>query len=264
MFAERIQRIVFILALNAVAGAFVFASAAEATPQAAQEKSPAQLDWEAKLGPNQVGQPGFGFVVEDPNLPRVLLIGDSISIGYTDATRALLQGKANVLRIPTNGGPTSRGLEFLSQWLGNGKWDVIHFNWGLHDLKRLKDGKMDISAEWQVSAEQYEKNLDTLVQQLKATGARLIWASTTPVPEGANGRITGDEVKANAIAEGIMKKYGVPIDDLYARVLPVLSQKQNPRDVHFTKEGSAFLAEAVAANITQALDAPSWPPAPQK
>ena len=240
------------------------AGAAEPAAQAPQVKSQAQLDWEAKLGPNQVGQPGFDFVVEEPSLPRVLLIGDSISIGYTNATRALLQGKANVLRIPANGGPTSRGLEFLGQWLGTGKWDVIHFNWGLHDLKRLKDGKMDITAEWQVSEEQYAKNLETLVQQLKATGARLIWASTTPVPEGANGRMMGDEVKTNAIAEGIMKKHGIPIDDLYGHVFPVLSQNQRPRDVHFTEEGSAFLAKAVAASITQALESSVWPPAVQK
>src|SRR2546430_2696439 len=81
-------------------------------------------------------------ITDDPKLPRVLLIGDSISIGYTIPTRELLKGKANLHRIPANGGSTKDGLANIDKWLGTGKWDVIHFNWGLHDLKHWKDGKM--------------------------------------------------------------------------------------------------------------------------
>ena len=54
-------------------------------------------------------------------LPRVLIIGDSISIGYTLPTRELLKGKVNVHRISTNGGPTIRGLVQIDSWLGSGK-----------------------------------------------------------------------------------------------------------------------------------------------
>ena len=95
--------------------------------------------------------PAFAPVTDDPKLPRVLLVGDSISIGYTLPVRKLLEGKANVHRIPENGGPTSNGTAKIDKWI-EGKWDVIHFNWGLHDLK-LVDGKH------QVSLEDYEKNL---------------------------------------------------------------------------------------------------------
>jgi hypothetical protein len=78
--------------------------------------------------------------IEDvAGLPRVLLIGDSISIGYTLDVREMLKGKANVHRIPTNGGPTTNGLKSIKAWLGDSKWDVIHFNWGLHDLKYIQD-----------------------------------------------------------------------------------------------------------------------------
>ena len=49
--------------------------------------------------------------IEDVSgLPRVLLIGDSISMGYTVPVRELLKGKANVHHPPTNCGPTTRGL----------------------------------------------------------------------------------------------------------------------------------------------------------
>ena len=64
-------------------------------------------------------------VTDDPKLPRVLLIGDSISIGYTLPTREFLKGKANLHRIPANGGPTTRGLASIDAWIGESKWDNI-------------------------------------------------------------------------------------------------------------------------------------------
>src|SRR5690349_10564102 len=69
-------------------------------------------------------------IPDKPGLPRVFIIGDSISMGYTAPVRELLMDKANVHRIPANGGPTIRTLENIEKWLGDGKWDVIHFNWG--------------------------------------------------------------------------------------------------------------------------------------
>jgi len=147
------------------------------------------------------GKGPFAPVQDKPGLPRVLLIGDSISIGYTLPVRKLLAGKANVHRAPTNCGPTTRGLAQLDKWLGNGKWNVIHFNWGLHDLKYMDDRGRLVPVEkghQQVPIEQYAKNLEELVKRLKKTGAKLIWASTTPVPEGATGRVKGDEVRYNA------------------------------------------------------------------
>ena len=98
-------------------------------------------------GKSAARNPAFQQVVDDPRLPRVLLVGDSISIGYTLPVRNLLQGKANVHRIPENGGPTTNGLAKLSAWLGNGKWDVIHFNFGLHDLKLITAGQRRIELD---------------------------------------------------------------------------------------------------------------------
>ncbi|MEP4681789.1 MAG: SGNH/GDSL hydrolase family protein, partial [Rhodopirellula bahusiensis] len=129
----------------------------------------------------------------DPTLPNVLLIGDSISIGYMLDTRRALAGKANVFRPGTNCGPTTRGLEQLDSWLGDRKWDVIHFNFGLHDLKfmgpngkNLADPKLPTSKR-QVPLDEYVANLETIAKKLKATGATVIWRETTPVPEGAGG-----------------------------------------------------------------------------
>jgi len=120
----------WILAVVASASFVVLAGLAQARQAMALAKKPAKKPAPAKKGP-------MAPIKDVEGLPRVLLIGDSISIGYTLDTRKLLAGKVNVHRIPTNGGPTSRGLESLDEWLGKGKWDVIHFNWGLHDLKYM-------------------------------------------------------------------------------------------------------------------------------
>jgi len=193
--------------------------------------------------------PAMARIEDDPKLPRVLLIGDSISIGYTLPVRSLLAGRANVHRIPANGGPTTNGLAHVEEWLGTNRWHVIHFNWGLHDLKILSDGRH------MVPIDQYEKNLEELVRRLQKTGAKLIWASTTPVPEGKLGplRKPGDEIAYNVAAMRVMEKNGVSLNDLYAFALPQLAKIQSPANVHFTSDGSAVLAEPVAKAISTAL-----------
>jgi hypothetical protein len=202
----------------------------------------------SKKGPNPV----LVEITDDPSLPRVLLIGDSISMGYTLPTRKLLAGKANLHRLPANGGPTINGLAHLTEWLGSGKWDVIHFNWGLHDLRYMDDGKL------QVPLPEYEKNLRELVKQLKATGAKLIWAATTPVPAGDLKplRKNEDVIAYNDVARKIMEENQVAIDDLYAFVLPRMDQIQLPANVHFKPEGYEELAGQVAASIEAVLGPP--------
>lgn len=194
--------------------------------------------------------PAFEPVKDDPKLPRVLLIGDSISIGYTLPTRTLLEGVANVHRIAENGGPTINGVKKIDTWLGDGKWDVIHFNWGLHDIKLDKEGKH------QVPIDAYEKNLRELVKKMKATKAKLIWASTTPVPEGKLNppRKDADVVAFNAVARKIMEENGVAIDDLYEFARPKLEKIQLKENVHFTKDGSKVLAEEVTKHIKKSLE----------
>jgi acyl-CoA thioesterase-1 len=192
-----------------------------------------------------------------PGLPRALVIGDSISIGYTLPLREALQGKANVHRPAVNCGPSSRGVESIDQWLGDGKWDVIHFNFGLHDVRYFDDQAKATDAgkgHRQVSDSDYEKNLELLVARMKKTGAKLIFATTTPVPPGSAGRIQGEEKKYNEIALRVMQKNGVTIDDLYSYCQPQLAEIQLPNNnVHFKPEGYKQLADQVAASILKSL-----------
>ena len=195
---------------------------------------------------------------DQPGLPRALLIGDSISIGYTIPVRKLLKGKVNLHRIPTNGGPTIKGLEQIDAWIGKKKWDVIHFNWGLHDLKYMGPNGENLfpkekGGEVQVALLEYEKNLERLVSRLNKTGAKLIWRNTTPIPPGSRGRYVGDSIRYNSAASRVMIRHGIPTHDLFTMSRERMKEIMRPANVHYTEEGSKVLAESVAEVILEAL-----------
>jgi lysophospholipase L1-like esterase len=178
----------------------------------------------------------WDFVQDVPGLPRVLLIGDSVSRGYTQAVRQALAGKANIHRAPANCGPTASGLRNLEVWLGDGRWDVIHFNFGIHDRN--------------TPVQDYLSRLETIVKRLQATGARLIWASTTPIPDDpAKKQSAASIVERNAAAAGLMAKHGIAINDLFTAISPRLAELQNPNDVHFNAAGYDFLGARVAEAV---------------
>ncbi|MDD4872354.1 MAG: SGNH/GDSL hydrolase family protein [Kiritimatiellae bacterium] len=182
----------------------------------------------------------WDFVQDDPKLPRVLLIGDSVSRGYTQAVRKAMAGKANVHRAPANCGPTSTGLKKIDVWLGDGKWDVIHFNFGIHDRA--------------TPIADYTQRLELLIERMKKTGAKIIWASTTPIPDNpATKQTAASIIERNQVAAEIIKKHGVVIDDLFTFITPHLAKVQNPNDVHFNGEGYDLLGKQVAESITAVL-----------
>ena len=194
------------------------------------------------------------------DLPKAFIIGDSISIGYTPEVVASLQDQVFVSRAKANCGDTSRGLAALDDWLGNTDWDVIHFNWGLHDLCYRSDkskivGNRDkINGKQSVPLTQYIQNLEKIVARLKKSGAKLIWATTTKVPKGEPGRFAGDEIKYNQAAKKIMLKHGVIINDLHKLSSSMDASFFRKRgDVHFTPQGSGLLGKQVSAQITRVL-----------
>jgi acyl-CoA thioesterase-1 len=197
-------------------------------------------------------------IEEVKNLPHALIIGDSISIGYTLPTRALLKGKVNLHRIPTNGGPTTKGIAEIEKWLGKKKWDLIHFNWGLHDLKYMgKDGTNLVPKEKggvvQVPLAEYEKNLEKLVIRMKKSAKQIVWRNTTPIPPGSKARYVGDSVKYNQAANRIMKKHGIPTLDLFTPSKKNMKDWMRKADVHYYAHGSQALAELVAEDILKRL-----------
>ncbi|MDT8390709.1 MAG: SGNH/GDSL hydrolase family protein [Lentisphaeria bacterium] len=194
------------------------------------------------------------------DLPMVLLVGDSISCGYTEPVMELLRDVCNVRRAPDNCGDTRCGLDKLDDWLGETDWDLIHFNWGLHDLchrhpsSTVYGNRDKINGPVSVPIEEYADNLDQLVRRLSARAPKLIWASTTFVPPNEAGRFQGDDRRYNEVAADIMRRHGIPVNDLHALTAAFdPSLFTCPGDVHFSDAGTRLIAKQVASSIRMRL-----------
>ncbi|MHC4247891.1 MAG: SGNH/GDSL hydrolase family protein [Planctomycetota bacterium] len=199
---------------------------------------------------------------DDPALPRYLFIGDSISGNYGPGLREAVRGKLNAHHPPTNCGPSGKGRGRARMWLGDyskrGRhWDAISFNFGHWDAGNTK--------------EVYQENLEAVIAQLKRTGAKLVWVTTCPVP---NGYAPAGELKADGKAPGrtagVMRKYLNPWaaeviahhpeittcdqwrfvkdreDDLY-------KEWWAGRNVHFKGEPAAALGRMLAEHVLKVL-----------
>jgi lysophospholipase L1-like esterase len=180
-------------------------------------------------------------------LPRVLLIGDSIARGYYPGVADRLKGKAVVARLATSkslGDPAL--LDEVRLVLGQARFDVVHFNNGLHGFGYTED--------------QYAKALPELVAAIRkgAPAAKLVWATTTPVrqpdqPDALSPK-TDRVVARNKLADGVMEKVSVPIDDLFALA------RDHPEWVgrdgtHLNPKGTEALADQVAKTVSGLLPA---------
>jgi lysophospholipase L1-like esterase/dienelactone hydrolase len=197
-------------------------------------------------------------------LPRIVLIGDSIRLGYAPLVAKRLEGKAVVVSAKDNGGDSANVLKNLDAWAVQEKPDLVHFNAGLHDLKRFKkDGK------YQVDPEQYERDLKGIVSRLrKDTSATIIYADTTPIHDerhakrGADfDRTEADVQRYNKTAVGVMKAAGIPVDDLHGIVVQHGADKLlGPDGTHYTKEANEILADAVTDCLLRHLTIRKYQP----
>ncbi|UMB53318.1 SGNH/GDSL hydrolase family protein [Lutibacter sp. A64] len=213
--------------------------------------------------------PAFKYVNPKKELLNVLIYGDSISIGYTPIVRVTLSEKANVFRIYANGESSDKFISYVEKmkktmfqpslkggW--NFEWDVIHFNVGLHDLKYLSAGKLDKkNGEVVNNIEEYKTNLDKICTYLteEYPKAKLIFATTTAVPRGANGRFVGDSVKYNKAAKEVVARYpSILINDLYGFTKPNSSKWYvKPGNVHYNNLGKTEQGKHVAKVIAENL-----------
>lgn len=184
--------------------------------------------------------------------PTVLLLGDSIRMGYQPYVRQEL-GASFDLSGPAENCATSRNLlANLDRWALERPASIIHLNAGLHDLRY--DPGRDAPV---VSMDEYESNVRTILSRLRdRTDARLIWATTTPVHEKLHAeqklsrRRESDVTSYNAIATRVGRELDVELDDLCAAVLAHGPDALWSGDgVHFSDAGSRFLGAQVARAI---------------
>jgi len=180
----------------------------------------------------------------DDSLPRVLLIGNSITEGYAPGVTKILEGRAYVCRITS--------AQFLSDpfyhativnVLRHFKFDVIHFNNGMHG--------------WRHSEEEYRKAFMPFVKLIKkhAPKARLVWANTTPLKDTtavkfgvpSNQRV----VERNRIAVSLIKNKSIVVNDLYT--LMAGHPEYHSDNIHFNEQAKALQAAQVAGIIEKLL-----------
>ncbi|MEL7496380.1 MAG: sialate O-acetylesterase [Planctomycetota bacterium] len=195
---------------------------------------------------------------------RVLILGDSISMGYTPFVKELLGPAVEVYRPKENCQGTDHGIKNIDRWLkqDGGNWDVIHFNFGLHDLKHVKadTGKNSNSFDdpLQSGPDDYRSQMKSIVEKLVATDAKLILCTTTPVPEGVKpARDPASPQLYNTLAKEVCVEVGgskkIVVNDLYQFANDRLETIQRPKNVHFSKDGSKLMAAEVAKKIRAAL-----------
>ena len=184
-------------------------------------------------------------------MKAIVLIGDSIRVGYQEKVREQLADYAHVRAPEVNGGDSDKVLAHLDEWVLSRRVDVVHINCGLHDIKR---SEQDATA---VPLSRYTENLRSILTRLKAeTEAIVVWASTTPVNQERHHNIKGfdrfeaDVVTYNAAASEICREFGVAVNDLFSLINSAGRDDLLSEDgVHFKPEGYALLGENVAACI---------------
>ena len=193
--------------------------------------------------------------------PRILIIGDSISIGYTPYVKEYFEGKAIVEHNPGNAGDTGRGLKNIRDYIGDGRWDIIVFNWGLWDLcyrhpkSELYGNRDKVNGTITFSVDEYRSNLDSIVQILKSdTDARLIFVTTSYVPENEAGRFKKDPKIYNKAAKKVMRDHSVPVYDIYKKTRFIhKSYGVGKDDVHYTEKGNQLLAELIIDQLEEEI-----------
>ncbi|MEX2680065.1 MAG: SGNH/GDSL hydrolase family protein [Candidatus Sigynarchaeota archaeon] len=185
-------------------------------------------------------------------LPRILLIGDSIRMRYAPIVAKALKNVAKVVIIRENCEDSAKVRENVQRWLQqaeSSKLRVVHFNSGLHDIKRAYG-----SERRQQPLETYVENLRQIVALLRAgSSARLVWATTTPViferhhaTKGFD-RFEEDVIEYNKASLALMEEMGIPVNDLYDVIMRYGKERAISNDgVHMTGEGNRELAAAVA------------------
>jgi lysophospholipase L1-like esterase len=191
---------------------------------------------------------------------RVILIGDSIRMGYQETVRQQLRGVAEVWGPDQNGGDSHNVLEHLDEWALSRPAEVIQLNCGLHDIKKPFD-----TGRAQVPLDEYRDNLRGIFSRLREGFAgHLVWATTTPVDEDLHHRNKGfdrfaaDVAAYNAASLALAAEFGLLVNDLYSAMAEAgPAAHLSPDGVHFTAAGSELLGAAVAAFLRPLLSGPA-------
>lgn len=186
-------------------------------------------------------------------MEQVVLIGDSIRMGYQPYVERELAGDASVWGPEENGGTSANVLSHLDEWVISRDPEVVHINTGLHDIRRPIGQPRNV-----VGRDEHVRNVREIVTLVREqTKARLIWALTTPVDEDRHNKVHGDMgdfqrysedvLTYNQAARDLLGSLEVETNDLFGVVVAAGVEGLLTEDgVHFTAQGYAMLGKAVA------------------
>ena len=181
----------------------------------------------------------------DDRREDILIVGDSISIGYTPTIRENFP-QYEVVHNPCNGRTSVKGLAYLEEWASlRPRWKLITLNHGLWDIVPF----------YEVSHRDYKAALKIIGKKYLSVADHVIFFTTTYVPPGTENRNNQDVIIYNEVAKDVMKELGIPVYDLYATSLQIPNEHLAPNDVHFTPKGYEHLGKAVTAAIRTELKA---------
>ena len=179
------------------------------------------------------------------DLPRVLMIGDSICNGYRDYTQKELEGKVYVDQLVS-----SRALDQEYYWkqlelpFMEQKYDLILFNFGLHGFH--------------IGFEDYGKGLEKLADFLKTKSSNLCFVLTTPMDYMSGDKtaieINAKVIKRNEVAKKVMSEKGIKIFDLYTPIDGKSDIRAGNKDYyHYNEAGKKYQAKIVSEKIIELL-----------
>jgi len=198
--------------------------------------------------------------MEGAVLPKVVLLGDSIRMGYRDFAERELKGRATIWAPEENCRTSDYIIYHLHAWIRQQQPDLVHMNAGLHDIRTLSYHAK--AGETIVKPGHYRDNLETIFKWVREeVGCKIIWATTTPVIDekvkarkGSFTRYDADVRHINRIALQAARKYHVPINDLYTFAREEIGEAGMKKDgVHFREEASEMLGIKVAERILEVL-----------
>ncbi|MBO4344759.1 MAG: SGNH/GDSL hydrolase family protein [Victivallales bacterium] len=232
------------------------------------------MDWERKDTIGDLANCG------DSSLPRALLLGDSISLGYTPFVQKKLEGRVFVTRPQCNCGPSEfylRERGNIGEWLGSTQWDVVHVNFGIWDhhfinekedifFYRTQQAQLDsrpmeerigivesMGYHLRTTAQEYERNTRTILSDIRSHARKVVFALSTPVPLYRETLYTTDCIaEYNDIAVKVCREMDIPINDLYSVAAPLRADQND--GCHFSEYGYDILANAVVKAILDCLN----------
>jgi hypothetical protein len=195
---------------------------------------PEEIEWTWEVRPAHA----------DPQLPNVLLLGDSISRNYFPEVTKDLAGIANVylMAVSTSvGDPLLRRQITEFAEMEKVHFRVVHFNNGMHG--------------WEYSEAQYKAAFPDLLRSVRSLAGKdgvLIWANITPVkPNAFNGATNPRIDERNRIALEQVQAEGIAVDDQHALMMKHLDLYEDT--VHFGPAGANLMGDQAAGTIRAGL-----------